>query len=122
LDGYNTINQYIPSGKRIIMPNPEILDQIAAEFGPEQNVAVGKWFGKPCMSVGKKVFVILWGKDLAFKLNGEAHANAMKLEGAHLFDPRGAGNPMKEWVQIPVTQAAAWTSFAKLAFHFVSAE
>ncbi len=102
------------------MSNPEMLREIASQFGPEQNVAVAKWFGKPCINVGKKTFVILWGRDLVFKLAGQDHADAMQVAGAHLFDPRGRGNPMKEWVQIPAAQAAAWGRFAKLAYKYVS--
>jgi hypothetical protein len=102
------------------MSSPELLHEIAAQFSPDQNVAVAKWFGKPCINVGKKTFVILWGRDLAFKLAGPNHADALQIAGAHLFDPRGRGSPMKEWVQIPAAQAPAWGSFAKLAFEYVT--
>ncbi len=102
------------------MPNPEMLQEIASQFNPGQNVTLGKWFGKPCINVGKKTFVILWGRDLTFKLAGESHAEALKIAGAHLFDPRGQGNPMKEWVQIPAAQASVWSRFAKMAFDYVS--
>jgi hypothetical protein len=104
------------------MADTATLQEIAAQFDPEQNVAVGKWFGKQCLAVQKKVFVILWGSDLAFKLAGKAHAAALQVEGAHLFDPRGAGNPMKEWVQIPASQAQYWNQYAKLAIQSISAE
>ena len=98
------------------MTEPDALQAIVSHFSPAENVAIGKWFGKPCISTGKKVFVILWGRDLAFKLAGLAHAEALKVEGAHLFDPRGRGSPMKEWVQIPSAQSAAWDRFARLAY------
>ncbi len=101
------------------MSNPEILREIASQFSPEQNVAVGTWFGKPCINVGKKTFVILWGRDLVFKLAGQNHTDALQIRGAHLFDPRGKGNPMNEWVQIPTAQAAVWGRFAKLSYDYV---
>ncbi len=102
------------------MSSLEKLDAIASEFGPDLGVATGKWFGKPCIKAGDKVFVILWGKDLAFKLAGDAHAQALKIEGAHLFDPRGKGHAMKEWVQIPATQSSVWSRFAHQAHDYVT--
>ncbi len=102
------------------MPETEKLVAIASMFRPQQKVAIGKWFGKPCLQVEKRVFFVLWGRDLAFKLAGQAHAAALRIEGAHLFDPRGKGHPMKEWVQIPASQSAHWAGIAKLAFDYVS--
>ncbi len=102
------------------MQDPEILQEISKKFSPEQNVAVAKWFGKPCINVGKKTFVVLWGRDLAFKLSGEGHAEALQVNGAHLFDPRGRGSPMKEWVQIPAAQKVLWEHFAGRAYAYVS--
>ncbi len=102
------------------MSGLEKLEEIASEFGPDLGVATGKWFGKPYIKAGDRVFVVLWGKDLAFKLAGEAHAQALKLQGAHLFDPRGKGHPMKEWVQIPAAQSSAWSQFAHAAHEYVT--
>jgi hypothetical protein len=96
------------------------LDEIAAQFGPELAVTTGKWFGKPCLKAGGKVFVVQWGRDLAFKLTGMAHSEALQVEGAHLFDPRGKGTAMKEWVQIPAAQSSVWSRFARLACEYVS--
>jgi len=103
------------------MATLETLQEITNSFDPNLHVSTGKWFGKPCVSIGKKVFVILWGRDLVFKLGGEAHSEALQIAGAHLFDPRGQGSPMKEWVQIPDAQLPVWERFSKLAFEFVSA-
>lgn len=91
------------------------LDGIAAEFDPQQDVAKGKWFGKSCLKVGDKVFAVLFGDGMAFKLAGEAHAKALQVDGAHLFDPRGRGAVMREWVHIPVAQQSTWLPFAMLA-------
>jgi hypothetical protein len=44
------------------------LEEVAAQFSPDQDVTAGKWFGKPCLKVGGKVFAALWGGDLALKL------------------------------------------------------
>jgi hypothetical protein len=102
------------------MGNMQRLEEIAAEFGPEMDVSTGKWFGKPCLKVGRKVFAALWGGDMTFKLTGEVHSEALQLEGAHLFDPRGKGHPMREWVEIPAAHSSAWVRFAKLACEYVA--
>jgi uncharacterized damage-inducible protein DinB len=97
-----------------------MLNELAAEFSPEQEVTVGSWFGKQCLKVGGKVFAVLWRGDVAFKLMGEARSEALQIGGAHLFDPRGQGYPMKEWVQIPAAQSSTWSHFAKLACEYVT--
>jgi uncharacterized damage-inducible protein DinB len=102
------------------MTDTHKLDEIAAQFGPERNVATGTWFGKPCLKTGGKVFVALFEGDMAFKLAGKAHAEALQIEGAHLFDPRGKGHPMKEWVQIPAAHSSTWSRFVELACNYVA--
>jgi hypothetical protein len=102
------------------MADRQKLEDVAAQFSPEMNVATGKWFGKPCLKVDGKVFAALWGGDMVFKLTGEAHAEALQIEGAHLFDPRGKGHPMRAWVQIPAAQSATWGRFARLACEYVA--
>jgi len=102
------------------MADRQKLEDVAAQFSPELDVATGKWFGKPCLKAGGKVFAALWGGDMVFKLTGEAHAEALQIEGAHLFDPRGKGHPMREWVQIPAAQSATWSRFARLACEYVA--
>lgn len=51
---------------------------------------------------------------------GGAYAEALQVEGAHLFDPRGKGHPMKEWVQIPAAQSSTWNRFARQACEYVA--
>jgi len=93
---------------------------MSVELGQTRSVAPGKWFGKPCLKVDGKVFAALWQGDMAFKLTGEAHTEALQVEGAHLFDPRGKGHPMKEWVQVPAQHSAIWSHFAELARDYVA--
>jgi len=101
------------------MSDRETLQEIAAAFGAEADVTVGSWFGKPCLKVGGKVFAVLHGGDLAFKLAGEAHEEALQIDGARLFDPRGKDQPMKQWVQVPEAQSPAWGRLARLAYEYV---
>jgi hypothetical protein len=102
------------------MTDAQTLEGIATQFSPELDVTIGRWFGMPCLKVGGKVFVALWGGDLAFKLTGAAHSEALQIEGARLFDPRGKGHPLKEWVQVPVAQSSTWSRFAHLACETVA--
>lgn len=86
----------------------------------DPQVAAAKWFGKPCINVNRKAFVVKFGPDLAFKLTEDAHTSALGIAGAKLFDPRGAGKPFKEWVQIPAAQASHWLEYANAAKDYVS--
>jgi hypothetical protein len=102
------------------MSRPPALNEISVQFSPGQQVTAGKWFGKPCLKVSGKVFAALWGEDMAVKLTAEAHAEALRVPGAHPFDPRGQGHAMREWVQIPAAQSSTWVHFARLACEFVA--
>ena len=102
------------------MADTQKLDELAAELASEFDAIRGKWFGKPCIKARDKVFVVLFGRDLAFKLTGEAHSDALKITGAHLFDPRGKGSPMRDWVQIPAAESDTWSRYARLAYEFVT--
>jgi hypothetical protein len=101
------------------MNDPQVLNEIAAGFGADDSVTVGKWFGRPCLKVGGKVFAVLHGDDMAFRLAGEAHEEALQIEGARLFDPRGKGHPMKQWVQVPAAYSSTWGRLARLAYDCV---
>lgn len=81
----------------------KLVDHFLAE-GAEAS----KMFGMPCLKAGGKAFAGTYDKALVFKLTGEAHAEALTLPKAHLFDPSGTGRPMKEWVVTPeITPAKA---------------
>ncbi len=77
-------------------------------------------FGKPCFKINRKAFLAFFQNEMVFKLSGDAHEKAMKLEGAKLFDPSGKDHPMKEWVQVPYEHNQQWPKFAKAAAKFVT--
>jgi len=56
------------------------------------------------------------------KLGGADHSAALKLRGAELFDPSGAGRAMKGWVVLPPSHARRWQEFAEAARRYVAAE
>tara|TARA_R110002050_G_scaffold141251_2_gene266341 strand:+ start:45059 stop:45382 length:324 start_codon:yes stop_codon:yes gene_type:complete len=84
------------------------------------DAAKSQLFGKPCFKVGGKAFVCFFQNEMVFKLNGEAHSEALSLDGAQLFDPSGKKRPMKEWVQVPFEYANQWPNFAESAMKYVA--
>lgn len=101
------------------MMDTQKLDEVFAEFSSHPNVSKGKFFGTPCLQVDGKAFLVLWKEDMAFKLTGEAHSQALQLEGASLWDKRGKGHPFKEWVLIPAVHSSTWSGFARSAYEYV---
>lgn len=77
-------------------------------------------FGKPCFKLDKKAFVCFFQNEMVFKLNGDAHRNALSLDGSQLFDPSGKGRAMKEWVQVSVAHTRQWKVFAQAAAEYVA--
>jgi len=90
----------------------ERYQQIAGELGQAVGATPGKMMGMPTLYLGGKAFAGLFGDAMVFKLEGDAHAAALALPGAVLFDPSGMGRPMKAWVRVPLEQASAWTNLA----------
>lgn len=83
--------------------------------GAEQS----QMFGKPCFKINGKAFICLFQQAMVFKLNGDAHQEALSLDGSQLFDPSGKTRPMKEWVQVSFHQADKWEKFANEAVKYV---
>lgn len=93
-----------------------IADDLAASH---EDVQRGKMFGVLCIKVKGKAFASFSQERMVFKLRGEAHAEALALAGAALFDPSGHGRPMREWVTVPVAHANRWEQFAEEALAYV---
>jgi hypothetical protein len=72
-------------------------------------------FGMPALKHSGKAFAGLFGDAMVFKLDGDAHAGALRLRGAELFDPSGMGRPMKAWVVVPRAHLKAWPTLAEAA-------
>lgn len=84
-----------------------------------KNTRESQLFGKLCIKVNGKAFICFLNGEIFFKLTGEAHKNALSLDGAKLFDPSGKGRPMKEWVQLPSACIDRWSTFAETALNYV---
>ena len=90
-------------------------DQVATGLAERAGVQAGSMFGMPTLKLDGKALAGLYGDAMTFKLSGDAHAAALRLEGAHLFDPSGMGRPMKAWVVVPVAHADGWEQLARAA-------
>ncbi|UIR54668.1 hypothetical protein LZQ00_10310 [Sphingobacterium sp. SRCM116780] len=77
-------------------------------------------FGKPCFKIGNKAFVCFFQNEMVFKLSGDIHTEALRLDGSQLFDPSGKKRPMKEWVQVSYDHKEKWTAYAVSALRHVS--
>lgn len=77
-------------------------------------------FGKPCFKINGKAFMSFFENEIVFKLNGDAHKEALSLDGTQLFDPSGKKRPMKEWVQVPFVYVDKWPEFARQALDCVT--
>ncbi|GAB3598927.1 hypothetical protein GCM10027446_30210 [Angustibacter peucedani] len=49
-----------------------------------------------------------------------AHAEALAVPGAALFDPSGKGRPMKDWVLLPAGEQDRWLAVSTAALEFLS--
>lgn len=92
----------------------EIVDDLLARHGDAERT---KMMGMPCVKLnGKLAFGITGEGAMVFKLPDPiAHGEALRLSGAHLFDPSGQGRPFKEWVVIQAEHESEWPRFAERA-------
>lgn len=98
----------------------EVYQDIVDELSITEHIDTGKWFSLPCMKANGYIFCALWlNGDMVFKLKGEAHQQALAIEGAQLFDPLEKNRPMKEWVQVPQDHDDQWLAFAKSALAYI---
>jgi hypothetical protein len=95
-------------------------EAVGGELAESDNAVPGKMFGMPSLFVGGKAFAGYLDSEMVFKLGDEAHAGALALKGAHLFEPM-AGRPMKEWVVVPDAQSTNWARIGKQALDYVAA-
>ncbi|GAA3886586.1 hypothetical protein GCM10022381_30870 [Leifsonia kafniensis] len=80
-----------------------VFDELILDLAPAGAVG-GQMFGARAITLQKKAFACLKGDRIAFKLGdgSPAHATALALPGAELWDPSGRHKPFKDWVAIPI--------------------
>ncbi|MEY9929775.1 hypothetical protein ABH926_004415 [Catenulispora sp. GP43] len=98
------------------MTSDDLFDEIATDLAV-RGATSGAMFGKRGLKAHGKAFACLKGDLLAFRLGDgtPAHAEALALSGAELFDPSGKHRPFKDWVAVPVAHAHAWPHYAETA-------
>ena len=90
-------------------------DTVVEEVTVTSPATSSKMFGMPCLKNDSgKAFAGFYQEAMVFKLGGAAHARALALPGARLFDPMH-GRPMKAWVEVPSAHAALWLELARQA-------
>jgi len=61
------------------------------------------------------VIFLLWKHEMVFRLEGEARENALKVEGAKIFSPRGERRLIQTGIQLPFEKSEYWEIFAEAA-------
>jgi hypothetical protein len=91
-------------------------DALAADLvAQDPAVVASQMFGMPTLKSDGKAFAGISGAAMVFKLSGDAHAAALAIPGATLFDPSGMGRPMKAWIIVPADQSRHWPTLAAQA-------
>lgn len=106
---------------RMAETDTDPLDDVQAALGNRTDIKRTKMFGKDCLAARGKVIAVLWEGDVVFKLAGDDHARALKLDGAHLWDPRGKGHPMREWLRVPRLHSKEFEGLGETACEYVTA-
>jgi len=101
------------------MMSEEKFNAIAEALAKEHKAEISKMFGKPCIKINGKAFACFYNSDMVFKLDETSHKKASALKGSKLFDPSGAGRPMKEWVQVKAVHEMEWMKLAEAAMTYV---
>ena len=107
--------------RRTISPSTERRYAAIAASLEGAGVKASTMFGMPTLKLDGKAIGGLYGDAMTFKLSGAAHADALAIPGATLFDPSGMGRPMKAWIIVPVAQADQWERLAQAALASIDA-
>jgi len=96
----------------------ELFIQIGEDLSQNK---LSSMFGVPCFKIGRKPYIMFHQNEIVCKLFDEQHGEALRLEGASLFNPMELSKPMGNWVQIPFIHSSKWNYFATCAYGFVEA-
>jgi hypothetical protein len=90
-------------------------DAIVEDMAP-RGVLPGALFGARSLTVDGTAFACLKNDHLAVRLGvgSAAHAAALDLDGAALFDPSGKGRPFQDWVAVSTVHADEWPRLAEV--------
>jgi hypothetical protein len=91
----------------------EGLVELLGETDPD--VRAGQMFGMPTIMWRRRAIGGPRRAGFVFKLTGPEHAEALALQGAHLFDPGESDRPMKQWVVVPDRHESEYERLARAA-------
>lgn len=95
----------------------EKFDDLVEKLSAQPEVRRSRMFGFDSITVMRKTFALLDGDSMVFKLSGDAHVQALEMDGAVLWNP--FGHQKKEWVQIPFRHSSEWEQYAEAARSYV---
>ena len=104
----------------------EAYDALAVRL-ESKGVKKSSMFGMPVLKLGRKPLCALEKDGVVFKLPSESseHANALKLDGARLFQPHMKNRPgplMKQWVVVPFKHSDKYDDFARASLEMIEQE
>ncbi|NJR12658.1 TfoX/Sxy family protein [bacterium] len=111
---------YLPRFVRGWLDSRFVFDRIADHLAAQPNIKRVMLFGVPNVAVNGNVFIAYQHGAMVFKLSGAAHAQALALPDARLWDPSDKGRPMREWVQLSLASRDQWADWADEALAYVS--
>ncbi len=104
--------------KKDSSPQYEALAETVQNEHPD--IESGSLFGMPCLKAGGKAVIGSFDGGAVFKLEGDAHTEALALPGSVLFDPSGKGRAMKAWVVVTSGHEDQWPALAASAISAAS--
>ena len=94
----------------------EAFEAVVRDLGGELGVERAMAFGKPGVKrAGHMCACVPDPTGVAFRLVEPGHAQALALEGAHLWVPSARDRPFKDWVYVPLAHAARWPDLLRQA-------
>ncbi|NRR31509.1 hypothetical protein HSX11_15125 [Oxalobacteraceae bacterium] len=90
-------------------------NKLRAALAAGEDVGEGRLFGSACITVHGQAFVARHAEHVVFKLNGAYLEKALAVAGAALWDPSGLGQPMPEWVAVPLSASDQFVALAGAA-------
>lgn len=96
-------------------------DNINNKLAETHGSTDGLMFGKRCLKIGKKAFMVLYHDSLVFKIGAEDLAKFCdEYPEAHNWNPKGKGNGMKDWIQVPPKYSQKWDELALKSLKFTT--
>ena len=110
------------SGAKQAPPEPDRnFAPVAKAFARNRLVSLEKGWGagNVVLKTNAKIFAMTVKENLVVKLPAARVAALADQRAGRLFDPRGDGRLMKEWLVV-VPGKADWVALAKEAYQFIS--